>query len=471
MKKVFLIVFLIIAIKLFAQQIPNSDFENWSGNNSAEGWTCAIYPSGVTINTAQRTGDAHSGDYAAKLVTQTIITGDVVPGMIMLGQLDLDELEPVGGIPFSAKPTAFEVYLKFNQQANDSLVVFCELTRYDSVSHQTITLGGSYYVSDQAIEDYTLFLFPIYYVAEGQPDTINIGFFSSNMQPHPGSTLWVDDLHLLYGDYLLPPQANNPENVTIKGFEASWIGSPYTKKYYLDVAKDNLFTDFLSGYENKDVGDTDRIYVNLPDDIDVNEVYYRVRADYDTVISENSNVISVPVVYPPTLLSPENVSTTAFTVKWKKNALVTQYIFDLSKDSLFHTFIDPYFVYFTPDTLIQVVGLERNTNYYYRVRAMYYGGYKSDFSDTMEVTTAYTDAKRPFQFFILENQILIYCREDMLNSTYEMYNVNGRLLKKGIITDRFTYIDYWSIGLLLFKFYTPDGQIINQKVVKYDVSR
>ncbi len=471
MKKFFLGFFLIIAIKLLGQQIPNSDFESWSGSNSADGWTCAIYPSGVTINTAQRTNDSHSGNYAAKLVTQTVLTGDVVPGMIMLGQLDLDQLEPTGGIPFTAKPSAFEVYLKFNQQANDSLVVFCELTRYDSVSHQTITLGGSYFVYDQQIDDYTLFLFPIYYVEEGQPDTINIGFFSSNMQPHPGSTLWVDDLQLLYGNYLLPPQANNPKNVTIKGFEASWVGSPYTKKYYLDVAKDNLFTDFLQGYENKDVGDTDKIYVNLPPDIDVDEVYYRVRADYDTVISENSNVISVPVVKPPTLFTPDNISTTTFTARWEKNNLVTKYIFDLSEDSLFHTFVDPYFVYFTPDTSIQIVGLDRNTTYYYRARAMYYGGYKSNPSDTMKVTTAFTDAKRPFQFFILENQVLIYCSEDMLNSTYEMYNVNGRLLEKGKITDRFTYIDYNSIGLLLFKFYTPDGQVIKRKVAKYDISK
>jgi len=467
--KIIIIPFLLLQpFFLFSQQIDNSDFENWESVNEAVGWTTSITNGGLTVYTAQRTDEAYSGNYAAKLITKNIF-GYIIPGMIQLGVFDVDQMELTGGLPFTAKPTALQVYLKYDQQANDSLAVVCYLSRYDQSQHKSIYIGGAYFLYDKPIHDYQVFLIPIYYLEDSTtPDTINIGFLSANMDPHAGSTLWVDNFKLLYGEFLLPPQAIFPEEISIDGFNASWTGAPFTKKYYLDVATDVNFTNYLPGYHSLDVGDTTKYYIKLDSNISSNSIFYRLKADYDSVISDYSNIVEIPVPYPPIAQNAENISSSSFLAKWSEIPKASKYIFDVGLDSNFENFLPGYYFYTTTQNEVNVVGLERDSTYYYRVRSYFLGGYKSVYSNTIKVKTEYNDSDLPVQFFIKRDEIAIYCSKELLGSEFFVYDINGNFLKKGILNNRFTYVPYKGINILLFKIMTPSG-ILTKKVMVYDI--
>ena len=71
--------------------------------------------------------------------------------------------------------------------------------------------------------------------------------------------------------------------------QANWLASSFADGYYLDVATDSLFTSFVSGYENLDVGDVLSYSVTgLSGETDY---YYRLRAYNDVGTSDNSNTI------------------------------------------------------------------------------------------------------------------------------------------------------------------------------------
>ncbi len=463
MKLKFLIGLIIVLFisPIYAQQVTNSDFEQWSGDNALD-WTGSISVSGFTFKTAAKSNDSHSGDYAAKLETKAILTGDVVPGMIQLGSLDIATLQPVGGIPFTAKPTAFEVFFKYNQQANDSVVVFAYLSKYNPVTKQSVKIGGAYLTYDEPVEEYTSFLIPIYYLEEGTPDTINIGFFSSNQTPHEGSVLWVDDLTLLYGNYLLAPQADNPQKVKSTSFVAKWTGADYTNSYYLDVASNPEFTDFLPGYKNLNVGDTTEITVSF-DNPEVKKIYYRVRADYDSVISESSNVISFFVPYAPECYEPVNLSSKSFTARWQELPLANYYIFDVSRDSMFTDLVDNYYFNILTSTSSSVVGLLPLTDYYYRVRAMYDLSIKSVASNVIKVTTPPDTGDEEYLIFTQKHKIVIFSDSTLFDSQLYLYSIDGKRIWNGKVSDRYTEIPINSSQFLILNIIKADGNIIRKK--------
>jgi hypothetical protein len=75
-------------------------------------------------------------------------------------------------------------------------------------------------------------------------------------------------------------------------FLAHWLPSENALGYYLDVALDPEFKDFLGGYDNYDAGnDTLQTVENL----DPGMYYYRVRSYNDYGISDNSNTIEADI--------------------------------------------------------------------------------------------------------------------------------------------------------------------------------
>ena len=73
---------------------------------------------------------------------------------------------------------------------------------------------------------------------------------------------------------------------TTSGFTANWAASSGATKYYLDVATDSGFTTFVSGYQNKDVGNVTSSAVT---GLDAGTTYYyRVRANNSAGTSASS---------------------------------------------------------------------------------------------------------------------------------------------------------------------------------------
>jgi len=80
-------------------------------------------------------------------------------------------------------------------------------------------------------------------------------------------------------------------NIQYTSFSANWNSISGATTYYLDVSTDNTFATYVTGWENKDVGDVTTYSVNSGLS-DGTTYYYRLRS-YSSSASENSNIISV----------------------------------------------------------------------------------------------------------------------------------------------------------------------------------
>jgi len=90
------------------------------------------------------------------------------------------------------------------------------------------------------------------------------------------------------------PVALAATDVSSNSFTANWVFDASASSYYLDVATNNIFTTFASGYNNLNVGDVSNYNVNSlsPE----TTYYYRIRA-FNGSISPNSNIITTNTGY------------------------------------------------------------------------------------------------------------------------------------------------------------------------------
>jgi hypothetical protein len=87
------------------------------------------------------------------------------------------------------------------------------------------------------------------------------------------------------------PTAKAATNVTKSGFTAHWSGVTGATSYRLDVSTSSTFSSYLSGYQNRDLGNV--ISRSVSGLSAGRPYYYRVRAHNSAGTSGNSNVISV----------------------------------------------------------------------------------------------------------------------------------------------------------------------------------
>ena len=93
-----------------------------------------------------------------------------------------------------------------------------------------------------------------------------------------------------------PPVANPATFVASYSFRANWRSVNGATGYRLDVATNNSFTSYVTGYQNLNVGnDLSRLVTGLNPST---PYYYRVRAYNEHGTSGNSNVISVTTLAP-----------------------------------------------------------------------------------------------------------------------------------------------------------------------------
>ena len=127
-----------------------------------------------------------------------------------------------------------------------------------------------------------------------------------------------------YGVVTIPdaPTATAATSVTHESFTANWNASNGATKYFLDVSTTSAFSSFVSGYNNKDVGNvTSSAVSGLSSSTDY---YYRVRANNSAGTSGNSNIISVTTTAPPnTTIQFKNSSASVAETSGTYNLVVT----------------------------------------------------------------------------------------------------------------------------------------------------
>jgi phosphodiesterase/alkaline phosphatase D-like protein len=165
------------------------------------------------------------------------------------------------------------------------------------------------------------------------------------------------------------PTLNDPLNVTISGFTASWSASTGATDYFVDVATNNAFTSLVTGYDNKSTTNQTAIGIT---GLDGNSTYYyRVRASNaagSTVSTAGKLVITAPLA--PVAIAATNPGQTTLTANWNAVPNVTDYRIDLSSDETFITNNVVANVLVSGVTSLDVTGLTPGTLYYYRVRAV-----------------------------------------------------------------------------------------------------
>ncbi len=146
------------------------------------------------------------------------------------------------------------------------------------------------------------------------------------------------------------PTADAATLIRANSFRANWSApAGGVSGYYLDLSEDISFSSFVTGYENKDVGNV--VSLNISGLKRATNYYYRVRAYNSTGSSENSNPISLTTLplhhFVVEAATDGNIGTqtagNSFNIKITaqdaENTTVTDFIgtVDLTTNSVFNT--------------------------------------------------------------------------------------------------------------------------------------
>ena len=101
------------------------------------------------------------------------------------------------------------------------------------------------------------------------------------------------------------PVANEATDVDVYSFTANWEAASDTKGYYLDVATDISFTNYVTGYQNKDVANVTSF--NVTGLSSFTNYHYRVRAYNTGGTGDNSNTVLVETLYTQFLPTATNL--------------------------------------------------------------------------------------------------------------------------------------------------------------------
>ena len=182
------------------------------------------------------------------------------------------------------------------------------------------------------------------------------------------------------------PVALSASGVETRQFTANWELVSGADNYLLDVATDSDFTNFIPGHQSRDVGQQTSFLVEGVDP--GTEYFYRVRAEADGLIGNNSQTIST-TTFPetPVASEPTNRSTLQFRANWQPAEGARNYRLDVALDEDFENFVSGFEdKEVGEETFADVTGLEAGTTYFYRVRAEA-GTRLSGYSNTIEMST------------------------------------------------------------------------------------
>src|SRR5206468_689914 len=168
------------------------------------------------------------------------------------------------------------------------------------------------------------------------------------------------------------PSAQSATNVTFSSFTARWSSVSGAIDYRLDVSTSNTFINYVSGYQNLDVGNV--ISYNVTGLSTSTTYHYRLPAYKASATSPNSTAKTI-TTQPCTPAAPSaqnatNVTSSSFIAVWRSVSGAIDYRLDVATDSSFINYVPGYQNLDAGNvTSYNVTGLSAHTTYYYRVRA------------------------------------------------------------------------------------------------------
>lgn len=209
----------------------------------------------------------------------------------------------------------------------------------------------------------------------------------------------------------LAPVALSATNVETRSFRANWELVEGAATYFFDLSADSTFSSYLPGYENLDVGLTTSLeIVNLQPG---SSYYYRVRASKENLTGADSETITVHT-FPdtPVAVSSTDRNANQFRARWESAEGSAGYSLDVALDPEFSELLPEYKDLDVGNQLSHLVtGLELDTEYFYRVRAVA-GPRTSAESNVIQVSTL--DLNRELSS-IEQQQLRILANGDQTN--------------------------------------------------------
>ncbi len=230
------------------QPFPNGDFEIWTAINTGEdpnawGTYANQFPYYNLPILVTKTTDAHSGNFAVELLSDTGTVqppfGTGIQGDTIMGELQLNLINGFSSTkyPFAYRPDSLVGYAKGTVAAfsNNFNLIMVQL------SNNGTTIGQAFYVAQNSISNYTRFATNFSYTSGLTPDSMTFIILAGNPgNPEPGNIFYVDDLLMVYN----PLGINN-------------ISEKTTFKIYPNPVQDklNIFTNgsketFIKIYNN-----------------------------------------------------------------------------------------------------------------------------------------------------------------------------------------------------------------------------
>lgn len=241
MKKIYLILFAVLPIASFAQNVENPSFENWEteiGKEEPVDWSSIqtglpTTISGLAPKVMSQSTDAHTGMYSVKLTCVStfgiVATGIVTNGRTFAdfdptkGNVNTDSSDPRWNTPISTQPDSLVGWFKYEPSGADITEVKAIIHTSDALipDLDSVNYIGSavFPIPNTTVTSWTRFSVPFNYLSSATPEHVLILLSSGNgTQSVAGSVAYYDDIELIYNTVSVEEELSD-NNVKIFGFE------------------------------------------------------------------------------------------------------------------------------------------------------------------------------------------------------------------------------------------------------------
>ncbi|KEY18806.1 T9SS type A sorting domain-containing protein [Kaistella antarctica] len=193
----------------------------------------------------------------------------------------------------------------------------------------------------------------------------------------PGAILTVSETALLFGDILVNEISPSQSfNVNASYLSPDSGDLTVTAPSSFQISLDNQITWSTSGtipYANRGIDET-IVYVRYAPTIYCESASGSVSVSGANAVTQNVAVSGNGILEAPIALAATNITFTSFEANWDTVAGATSYELEISNDESFSTFspnYGPKIISDSSTSIDEVTGLLPDTQYYYRIRAIY----------------------------------------------------------------------------------------------------
>jgi len=187
--------------------IPNPGFENWTSAGSYDnctGWgtidgsiSSFCFCTGTAVKTSVA-GEFHGGTLAMKLKTLSVF-GQTAPGIAATGTINTSTQAVDGGVAYNLLPDSIVGWYRYTPSGTDTGSVDITLSKWNTGTNARDIVAHARFSQNASVASYVRFSQPLTYSLTGAPDTMVIVLLSSSTSaPQANSTMWVDDLDLIF---------------------------------------------------------------------------------------------------------------------------------------------------------------------------------------------------------------------------------------------------------------------------------